>query len=116
MTAKKTIRRSAVRKLPQLILNQGGMCYWCHRPIVHVVSLRDAGVLVSESHRNATFSLDGKFYKARIATIDHVIPLHEFSIDASSRECNTDNIVAACVRCNGQRNSEEQNADPTSED
>lgn len=90
-------RRRARRFLKKLCWDAEWRCYWCERRIVILSGLK---LIVKKTARHVYWKTsDGRDRDAAIATVDHVVPLHA----GGSNEL--DNLVAACWKCNQDRNA-----------
>lgn len=90
--------------LDQILLERGSACHWCRRPIVRVRSLKKAGLeILVDAHFDVTWTTaTGARATVSKATLDHVVPL------ARGGGRTRANLVAACARCNHDRNSLDQ--------
>jgi hypothetical protein len=92
---KRNRRRHARRHLSFLYAKQNSLCHWCKSQTVIAAHIPPANIIKLD---NCVVWTDGDYtYSARIATTDHVQPMHD---DGSDR---IDNLVMACGQCNSHR-------------
>jgi 5-methylcytosine-specific restriction endonuclease McrA len=98
---KDTIRTEGRRQLPDLLAKGGGLCHWCHKPLVHLASLKPASIVSQTNTKVRWLDPDGKKQLSLIATADHLVAVAD-----GGR--NYKNLVPACKPCNQGRKSEVQ--------
>lgn len=99
---KRTRRKSAQKKLPKILENQNGNCYYCHRALVIHRLLRKEQIINGDPFKSAeiTFMNDsGVIERKLVATIDHYQPLSQGGTNKIS------NLVASCRTCNYKKDN-----------
>jgi len=93
---KRSIRKNARKKIDILYTKQNGLCHWCKSYVAIEKNIDKENVVVVK--RSYIIWKDmGFVFSARIATIDHVIPIGQGGTS------DIDNLVVACATCNNDR-------------
>jgi hypothetical protein len=80
------------QKLDSLIELHRSRCVYCNLPVVRVKTIQDMGFEILDKHGNTiTWRMGSLVVEYPIATVDHVVPLHE-NVDSG--------LVLACWHCN----------------
>lgn len=94
-TKHKTKHRPSRKNLERLVKEYSNQCFWCKRTIVILKNLEN---VVKITSKTVTYVFEGQEVTSCIATVDHVLPM----VEGGRNKLN--NLVPACVACNGTRN------------
>lgn len=90
--------KSQGHKLPWLLAKTAGRCFWCKRPVVYAPAFSIGRDVLEITLAAVRYYEDGVIRHILRATVDHVVPRSKGGTN------HDDNLVPACLECNGKRN------------
>lgn len=98
---KTNLRKFARQQLPEIVEEQGNVCYYCGKRIVDPAGLDPSQVeYTSEISVAWRPSPDSLLRYDHRATTDHVVPVSEFLPGEEEIANDRENLVASCWYCN----------------
>lgn len=98
---KHAVRKRARKRMDAIYARQNSLCFWCHSACVILANIPE-GDRVSVSGGFVTWNVGESAFRARLATIDHIVPI------GSNGTNEHGNLVMACIDCNKDRTSQKR--------
>jgi hypothetical protein len=94
---KERLRTKARERLPDLMRETGGLCFWCKKPITMIRTIESHEIVKRLPKSIYWRDVDGEILFALIATVDHLAGVEDENSNDPQR------LVASCSGCNGSR-------------